>query len=463
MIQQLRRSKFVHDTFILQISKVGVMILGLGAWIYVPVRLGPAEYGLFALAQSFLGIWQTLNLTGIKTSTATLLPAAVGKADPDEIRDLLAIYIKVSLVWAVLSLTVLMFLGSTVAARLYKEPVPLAAANALAYPTLAGWITTGNGQVGSLAALLALILLFDPFYNLILTAFRSRRAMRLMGILQNLNQLALTISLVGAALLHPTAEGQVIGRLVYSVVTLGIALGLYQRTRQQHVVPYPTVLTVLRRVPGISYRPYWRFGLENALDKNIANLYTYLPLQLVGILAGPTAASYIQLALRGINKAGFLTSAVFENMQAVVPQAIGRGDYQRLWHNFMRVQGVVALGSVVFFGFVIVMSPLLLVPIFGEEWIPVLPLLPAFALYGVVTNVGGNFGPLYRALDLTQAAVLSKIAALVVMLPAGIWLINALGALGGVWMINGLLAVPVLIIASVTLPVLWRLAREQHD
>jgi O-antigen/teichoic acid export membrane protein len=286
--------------------------------------------------------------------------------------------------------------------------------------------------------------------------------MRLYGLLQNINQLVLTLSLVGAAFLNPTAEGQVAGRLMYSVITLALAIWLYQRTRLRHEVAYPTIPALLRRTLSVSYRPYWRFGLENALDKNIANLYTYLPLQLVGILSGPTAASYIQLALRGINRTSFFTSAVFENMQAVIPLAIGRGDYRRLWRNFMRVQGVVTLGSVAFYALVIVLAPLLLVPIFGEEWVPVLPLLPAFTLYGILTNVGGNFGPLYRALDLMRPAIVSKIVALVVMLPAGFWLIGQLDALGGVWMINGLLALPIVIIAAVTLPILRQQARATH-
>jgi O-antigen/teichoic acid export membrane protein len=221
------------------------------------------------------------------------------------------------------------------------------------------------------------------------------------------------------------------------------------------------VLAVLRRALSVSYRPYWRYGLESALDKNIATLFIHIPLQLVGILAGPAAASYIQLGLRGIQRTSFFTSAVFENIQAVVPQAVGRRDYQRLWANFTRVVAVLGLAGLVFYGLVILIAPLLLVPIFGEEWEPILPLLPAFAIYGLATTVGGVFGPLYRAFDLMREALSTKIITLLVMIPVGTWLIQQSGALGGVWMLNGLFVLSVLLTAGFTLPVLRRRAQQQ--
>lgn len=459
--QQLFRRKFVQDTIVLQLSKIGVTLLGMAAWIIVPVRLGPYNYGLFALAQSFLGIWLTLDLTGLNVGIPTLLSAAVGARDEHKAVDLLAVYVKVSTLWALFTLAVLLLFGPALAALLYQEPAPPAAVHALAYPLLAGLHTTGNPQVGALAALLALTQLFDPIYTMFLSAFRSRRSMRQMAVMQNVNQLVLTICLVTAAFLSPTAEGQVVGRIVYAIATLLVIAIVYQRTRADGPIAYPPLGAILRRALTVSYRPYWRYGLSTALDKNIANLYTQVPLQLVGILAGPVATSYIQLGLRGIQKTSFFTSAIYENMQAVVPQAVGRRDYTRLWHNFLRVLGVLTLGGLVFYALVIVLAPLLLVPIFGEEWAPILPLLPVFAIYGLTTTVGSVFGPLYRALNLMRAALLTKIAALVIMLPLGYWLVEQAGALGGIWMINGLFVISIVLTMLFALPALHRQAGQE--
>ena len=459
LVNTLLGRKFVQDTITLQISKVGVVLLGMVAWVIVPVRLGPEGYGLFALAQSFLGIWLALNLTGLNTSTQVLLSTAVGAQDEAEILDILSVYVKVMLVWAVFSIVVLVLVGPTVSSYLYRDPVRPAPVYGLSYLLMAGLQTVGNAQIGSLAAFLSLILLFDPIYNLTLTAFRSRRSMRIVGLLQNMNQFVLTTTLVAAALLHPTPVAQVVARIIYSIVTMGIALAFYQRLRMRHKVPYPSVGEIARRALTVSYRPYWRFGLANALDKNVAGLFIQIPLQLVGILAGPTAASYIQLGVRSINKTGVLTSAVFENMQSVVPQAVGRGDYARLQVNFMRVLAVLTLGGLVVYGAFVLLAPLLVIPIFGEEWVPILPLLPSLAVFGLATTGGSIFGPLYRAFDLMRAALLVKVSTLLVMVPIGIWLIQQFGMLGGVWMVDGLYVLSVVLTAVVTLPVLRNHAR----
>jgi O-antigen/teichoic acid export membrane protein len=457
---RLFRRKFVQDTLILQLSKIGVTVLGLAAWVIVPVQLGPHEYGLFALAQSFLSVWLALDLTGLNVGIPILLSTAVGAKDETSVLDLLAVYLKVATIWALFTVIVLMTIGPVLAALLYRDPAPLAAANAMSYLLLAGVQTIGSPQVGALAAVLATAQLFDPIYNLFLNAFRSRRTMRQVAVMQNINQFVLTLCLVAAALITPTAEGQIAGRIVYSIVTLAVIGFVYQRTRNAGPVPYPTLKAVLRRAITVSYRPYWRYGLESALDKNLATLFTHLPLQLVGILAGPSAASYIQLGLRGIQRTSFFTSAVYENIQAVVPQAVGRRDYAHLWKNFLRVLGVLALGGLAFYALLVLVAPLLLVPIFGEEWRPILPLLPAFAIYGLATTVGGIFGPLYRVFDLMREALLTKIITLLVMIPAGVWFIQQAGALGGVWMLTGMFVISVLLTAAFTLPVLRRHAHE---
>ncbi len=457
-IQKLLRRKFVQDTFILQLSKIGVTVLGLAAWVIVPVRLGPLNYGLFALAQSFLGIWLTLDLTGLNVAIPNLLAAAVGAKDERQILDLLAVNLKVATVWAVFTLVALMLIGPALASLLYQEPLPLNPLYGLNYPLMAGLRTVGSPHIGVLAAFLAIAQLFDPIYNLFLSAFRSRRTMRQVAIVQNVNQFILTISLVAAALISPTAEGQVVGRIVYSVITLLVILVIYQRTLTLGPVPYPSLQQILKRSLTVSYRPYWRYGLSTALDKNVSTLFTQVPLQLVGILAGPAAASYIQLGLRAILRTSFFTSAIYENIQAAVPQAVGRGDYTRLWANFMRVLIALTLSGLVFYGLVIALAPLLLVPVFGEEWLPLLPLLPAFTIYGLATTVGGIFGPLYRAFNLMRAALLTKLVTLAVMLPAGVWLIQRADALGGVWMINGMYVLSVGLTIAFTLPVLRRYA-----
>lgn len=455
--RHLFQRKFVQDTLILQVSSITITLLGMITWVIVPVVMGSESYGAWGLVQSFLATWQTLNFSGLGTSTGTLLGTAVGAGDTDEILNLTAVHIKVSLAWAVLSIAVLGLAGPLLAGLLYGRAVPALPLNPLAYP-----LVNSGGQIGVLAALLSLSLLFDPAYNLVLMLFRSRRSMRTVAIIQNINQAVLSACLVVAALLNPTPGSLVIARLVYSVITLIVALAAYSRLRLQGSVPFPSIGAVLARTWAAPYRRYWRFGVANAVDKNLSDLYIQIPIQVTGILAGNAAVGYLQLALRGIQQTSLLTSAIFENMQAVVPQAVGRGDYARLWRNFSRVLLVLLVGGALFYAAVALFAPLVVVPLFGAEWLPALPLIGALAVYGSVTTIGGIFGPLYRAFRIMRSMIVVKIMSLVVMLVAGLLLITQYGVLGGAWMVNIGFIVSILLTAGVTLPELRRRAKRAN-
>ena len=451
--RQLFQSKFVQDTFILQIGKVAVTLLSLFSTVLVTRLMGPHFYGIYALADSFYGVWKTLDLTGVSTSTNTRLGIAVGAGDEREIENLMAFYVQITMITTVGLALLLALFGASVAQSVH-----------------------GDASIGTMAALLALTGPGDAFYGLVVISLQSRRLFRTLALLQNANQFVLTSSMITAVLINPTPMSLILARLFYSYTTAIIAFAVYANVRKQ-AVTLPPLALIMRRVPRLSPRPYLSFGFANALDKNIANLYIEIPRQIIGILGGETAVGYVSLALRGLAQISVLTSAIFENMQAVVPQLVGRGDYARLWRNFMRVLGVLALGGLAFYGLLALLAPMLIVPIFGNEWTPVIPVLVPLTLYGALTTVGGIFGPLYRAFGIMRAAVSIKLLTLVLVLPVGIVLMQSLSlntdsfwgwshfdlsatrvAIGGAWTINVLFLVSIALTMAITLPLLRRKA-----
>lgn len=434
-LRALFQRKFVRDTLILQIGKVGITALTFLSSVLVWRLLGAEQYGVWALAQSFFTIVQALNLTGITLSTATQLPIAVGAKDQPEILNLLAVYVRVAVIWALALLLLLIVAGAPMARLIYS----------------------GDGRIGILAAGLALTVLPDLLYSLIITALQSQRSMQALAVLQNINQLVLLVCIVVALLLNPLPESLVVARIVYSVLTLLLALGFYARLRKTYAVPYPTFGAVYRRALRISPRPYLGFGFLNAVDKQIANLYTELPLQLVGVFAGKAAAGYLELAFKALTIPAVFTSAVFDNLQAVVPQAVGRGDFSGLRQNFKRVLRVMVIGAMIFYALFALAVPLIVPILFGAEAVPAVPVIMALAIFGGVTMVGGLFGPLYRALDLMRPAIIIKAICLAgVMLPGYFFMSQTRldeqpGAVAGAWLMNGLFLLSTLLTAWVTL------------
>ncbi|MCC6803596.1 MAG: oligosaccharide flippase family protein [Anaerolineae bacterium] len=460
-LRSLLRSKFVQDMLALQAGKFGTMLLSLLSSVIVWRLMGPARYGDFALAQSFLVVWQSLDLTGVGTSTSVRLAVAIGARDDSAILDLMAFYVKVNLIVNTGMALLIALLGAPVAGLLYAGGERIV--------TLAFWLAVGT--------------VADGLYGLVTIALQSRRSMRALALMQYANQFVLTSFMIIAVVIAPAAESLVVARVAYSYITLVMAVVVYRRQRINAQVSYPPFSAIFARARSVSPRPYWRFGVANAIDKNLAQLFTQIPLQLVGIFAGARAVGYLTLAASGIAQAGIFTTAVLDNMQAVVPQAVGRRDYAGLWRNFTRILAALALFALALYGALVLFAPVVIPPVLGSRWIPAIPALMALALYGAITTIGGIFGPLYRAFELMRRAIVVKLIALVIVMPAGALLLQNLaagyaaasvflgadrlltldlagaGALGGAWMINFVFLISITLTVVVTLPALRNKAK----
>ena len=447
-VRGVLQHKFIQDTLVLQAGKFGLVGLSLLSSLLVWRIMGAEAFGVFSWAQTFLSLWLTLDLTGIGPSTNVRLAMAIGANDDQEILNVMAFYAQVTLTFTV-GLTVLIVLLS---------------------PALTGALY-GSRRTGELAALLAFGLIADDFYLLVMTAMQARRSMKTLALMQNANQLVLTTSNIAAVLISPTPEALVIGRLVYSYSTLIMALVVYHRQRTRGAVHYPPLTAVIRRARTLPPRTYWGFGVANAVDKNITNLFLQLPMQIVGVIGGASAVGYISLAMSGITQASVLSSAVFDNMQAVVPQAVGRGDFVGLRRNFLRVLLLLIAASLLFYGVLAVVAPLVIPPLLGDEWIPAIPPLIVLCLFGVITGFGGIFSALYRALNLVWRVAAMKVLTLVISLPVGTLLLLGSvnrtpddpagdAAVGGALIIVLVYALSIGLTALITLPVLNRKANE---
>jgi O-antigen/teichoic acid export membrane protein len=186
-----------------------------------------------------------------------------------------------------------------------------------------------------------------------------------------------------------------------------------------------------------------------------------VPITLVGTLSGTVAAGFLGISIDGIGRLTTLTSAILDNLQAVVPQAIGRGEYARLRANLLRVLAVLALAGVGFYGLVALFSPIAVPLLLGHESAGATPVVVTLCLYGAVVTVGGVFGPLYRALDRVRSTLLVKVVVGLALLLPGVLLIEQYGAVGGAWLVDGLYLLSVAGTMLVTLPVLNARANAQ--
>jgi O-antigen/teichoic acid export membrane protein len=397
----LRQSKFARDTAWLGLGKLAVTGLGFASTLIVMRVLGPSEYGLFALADSLVVLFSLVDVSGASTSTSTRLAAAAGADDRVEGERVLAYGVQASIATRVLVLALLLLGGVQFAAQ-----------------------AQGSAAIGVMAVLLAAAGPADALYGQLLLALQARRSMAAASAMQSINQAVLTVFIIVAVLAAPVAPALVVARLLYSHFTLLIMLVLYAHQRERGEYVLPSLGRTLRLALRQSPRAYWRFGLASAIDRNVASMMPTLIVQSVGAAGGPVAAGFLSFGMRAIAQLSVLSGALLDNLSAAVPQAVARGEYQRLWRIYLRLQAVVALAAGAFFGAAALSAPLLIPLLFRAQWGPAVPAFIVMCLYGVITTLGGNFGPLYRAFHMLYSAIGAKLAALAISLPVATLLIH---------------------------------------
>jgi O-antigen/teichoic acid export membrane protein len=391
------RTRFARDTLWLQAGRIGMTLLAFGSSLIVWRLLGAERFGVYGLALSLLALFHTFDLTGLHSSTASRLAVAFGADDRAEARDLVALHLMgVTLVHAVLTAAIAL-IGGGLAAALHGDP-----------------------RIGTVTLALAGAYYLDALYGLVITTLQARRAMRIAALAGLVNQAVLSAALVAAAWIDPRAESLVIGRYAYAAITLLFIVIVYARVRARSADWLPTYGEIFARVGRVNVRRHWRFGLANALDKNLGDWFVQVPVQLVGAVGGTAAAGYLNMAMTAVLNANILTSALFENLRTVIPQTVGRGDYAGLWRGLRAALVGLAIGGIALYS-ALAIGGVVFIPMMMEaDWRPAVPVLAILCLYGAITTTVGVLGPVYRALDLMRQAITAKGIALIVLVIGGI-------------------------------------------
>lgn len=449
LVLNMLRIKFVQDTITLQAGQMVFTLVSVASFVFVVRGLGPEQYGIFQLVLTMHGLLLTFDLTGRAASTTTRLAEAIAARDGAEVRNLMGFFMQMSLLVAVVASTLAFLFGTSFAAASYD-----------------------NAFIGELMKYYTLTLFLTPIYSLSLLTQQSTLAMRSYTFMENLSNLLEAVLKIAVALLVGTASAMIAVFLLSALFKAALGLLMYGRMRRRHPHLFPGVGEVLAISWRVSPRRYWKFGFALALDKNLSQLFTLLPVQLLGMWGGEAAAGFLKLGISAMQYPAMLLGGVLTNLATRLPADVGQQDYVRLRHNFGRVFRWVGGLSVAMYGLLALFAPVA-IPVLGEEYIPAINVIRVLCIYGVITGVGGIFGPLYRTLRLMRAMLFIKAVAIVLAFFPTVWLIRyyvnlgeatALAdtvALGGAWSINLLFALSIGLTVMVVWPRLNRLARKQ--
>src|SRR3989304_1630294 len=120
-LSELSKIKFVKDTFTLQIGTAVKIGLSTIISILLARILEPSGYGTYGLVFSIYGFISILGDVGVGYSTLTRFSRAYARGDRKETIELLAFFIKISVITTVFILTLGLLGAPYLASKLYNN------------------------------------------------------------------------------------------------------------------------------------------------------------------------------------------------------------------------------------------------------------------------------------------------------------------------------------------------------
>ena len=137
---------------------------------------------------------------------------------------------------------------------------------------------------------------------------------------------------------------------------------------------------------------------------------------------------YIILAMSVLGPISTLLNVHFPTVQV--------RDGWRLRNSFIRVTlYATGLSAIVTF-VVLAISPLVFRILYGVAYLPSVPYVMGFGLFGALFGLGIGLGPMWRAVGKVQVSIIINLVTLGLGVPLGIWLITVWHIWGAVAMVT---------------------------
>ncbi len=374
-IKELSQKKFVQDVSVLQVGSFFSLAVSAIGSIVIARLLGAETYGLYALIFAFVGLVSLFMDWGAGYSALTLFPAAYVEKNKKEIKNILSYFVYLSL---------LIFLTVGLLALIIS-------------PILTSWFYQ-NPEIGQMARLLFLAVLIRILFSMLTLILQSIREIKKLTIIENFNKLIYLILPVSFVLLGYGLWGIVFGHFFSAIIFFIISLLILSRlSKRDNLIP--SLSQILRNLKNIRFRKYFGFGLLISVNKNLTNLYTILPVFLLGMFAANTsqtaffkiASSYLALPLV------FMTP-ISRILIVQLPKSLVYGG-KIFKDNFKKASltsGLIFLLLLIPF---VLLAPVLIKFLYGQEFLPAIKLIYVLLLGWVLAGLAVGYGSFFRTLN----------------------------------------------------------------
>lgn len=410
-VLNLRQHPFVRNVAILQIGSFGGTVIQAIIGIIIARLLQPELLGIYSLAFGLAAMTSLVIGAGIQEAVSSLLGRAYAQKDKSETENILGFMFKITFFAALAVLIFSAFLPN-IAGRLYDNSVigiyalivVVAVVLSSFFFTLAYSISQVTGRIKSLTYLIV-----------------SDQSLR--------SGLSLVLVIAGLGIL-----GAVSGHLIGALIIFIFSALLFRNLRKKDLI-FPDLCRLITVAKNMSFKKYFGFTFWVALDRNMGNLFMALPIILTGIYVTASEVSFFRLAFGYVNLALSLLGPISVLLNVEFPK-LQIENREKLAENFKKVS-LYSLGlSVLLTVAAVIISPIAFKVLYGENFLPSVPYVAGFIIYGSLYGIGVGLGPMWRAINGVKVSIVINLIILGAGIPLGLWLIKNYGLWGSVIMVT---------------------------
>ncbi len=406
--RQILRRRFAREVMILQVGSLATFGVQFLASVVVPNVLGVESYGTFALASNLLALVTTFANLAVGQALVTRLTAASAHEDHQEALNLLAYFLKLSLLVGLIQAAFGFLCVSWLGALLRYDPV-----------------------VGDLARVLFLVPLFSVVLNLVMLVLQSTRQAARLTLLES-GTLILTSALNATVVVLGGGVRGLTYTVAFAPLLASVAAGLLYRATLPRMAAFPALSELFRAAPRAPVRRYFAFSALVSVDKNFASLIALAPTTLLGMLSTESQVAYFRLGYNLMNFLSVPISPIARNLYAALPQVALKQGPRGLGRALLRATLLGGAISLAGSAAMMLASPYIL-RLYRPEYAPVQFVIYALGLRFALLGFGVGLGPIYQVLNAMKLGIATKVLPALVMLGGGWVMIGGYGAVGAAW------------------------------
>lgn len=379
--------------------------------VFIARILQPELFGIYTLSFAMASMLSLLVGAGIQEASGALLGSAHARWDKKEATDIISFALKITL-FAALATILIGFFVPTLANHFY-----------------------GLSDVGVYALYIVGGVIFSSLIfastSIVLQVGGFIKQFSLLFFLDSALRFGLSLLLVS---LGYGVLGVVLGQMLGAILIALVSLGYWNRASRLDSL-LPSFSEAVSNIGQVSVFKYLRFTFWVAADRNLATLFSSLPVLIAGFYLTSSDVTFFKLALGYVSLALSLLGPISVLLNVEFPR-INVLSRSNLLPTFVKVSLYSTILSFVVTLGALIVSPLAFQILYGEAFLPGAYYSWGLIIYGLVYGLGVGLGAMWRAIDRVKISLLINIITLGIGVPLGLWLVKTYGPWGATTMVT---------------------------